>query len=371
MVSGRLTAHLLRWLFLIVLLTAALGLRWHVAQMVPLEVDEDNYLSPGVDLRRGLAEGNWRVVTQIKRNFEHPPLVKLLYGATLDQAELDALPQKLRPDSMEAMPKSLERARWQNILGGVLAVLVVALMNPLAGVMLALQSMHVYYTGIAYLDGLPVLFTALMAVCHSHALRHSGRLTGYFWLAAGWFGLAVACKYPFAWVGVGIIAHALWMRLYSLKQMILWGLAAMLIFFAANPFLWVNTFERLEAQLTFHGGYAFGRHYSPLVPWGQMLFPRGDIRYDEGLLLPWWVDAIIFLLALPGGYLLLRQKSFYGWWLAVGMIFQMLWPTQWIQHNMIIIVPYCIGAALAARRFYEHREIALAKVRTNKSAILG
>ncbi|MBZ0310530.1 MAG: hypothetical protein K8I82_31010 [Anaerolineae bacterium] len=339
--------HLKTWGIFPAIVLIALALRIHVAQNVPVEVDEDNYLSAALDYRRGLDARSLHQVTHVKRNYEHPPLVKFLYALTMDQEEVDSLPPKLYPGFMEKLPNSLDRARGQAIFAGVLSALMVALINPFAGLVMAAQSMQVYYTGVAYLDALPVLFISLMAWAYTRQPPENRRVNPYFWLSAVFFGAAVAAKYPYALVGLVLIVHALFYRLHSLPKLILWGLISIFIFFWLNPYLWPDPIGRLESQLTFHTDYGLGRNYSLLAPWGQMIYPRQDIRYDEGLMLHPIVDIFFFLLAVAGTYLLLRQKSLFGWWLVAGMIFQMLWPAQWIQHNMIMIVPYSISAASA------------------------
>lgn len=324
----------------------AFVLRWQVAYHVPVEVDEDNYISAGLDYRRALDARDFHAFTHVQRNYEHPPLVKLLYGLTMDGDEVDALPPKLSPGFMEKLPNSLDRARGQAIFAGTGAALVVAFINPLAGLVMATQSMQVYYTSIAYLDALPVLFIALMAWAYNHEPPQNRKVNFYFWLSGIFFGVAVAAKYPYALVGGALIAHALFYRQHRIQKLVVWGILSIVVFFCLNPYLWPDPIHRLEAQLTFHEDYASGRNYSLLVPWGQMIYPHQDIRYGEGLWLNPVTDGLIFLLALPGAYFLLKQKSFFGWWLVAGMIFQMAWPAQWIQHNMILIVPYSLGAAM-------------------------
>jgi hypothetical protein len=316
-------------------------LRIHVVQTAPEEVDENNYLAPAVDFRRAIDRGDWESITKVERNFEHPPLVKFLYSLTLDQAELNQLPEDFGGDFLNQMPRSLENARWQAALAGMVSVGGMTLLNPLAGLVMAIQSMLVYYTGVAYLDALPMMFTVLMAWFYT---RQPQRKLD-FWLAAVCLGAAAAGKYPFAFGGLIIVIHALFYRLVRIRNLALWGLLALGTFYLLNPYLWTDPIGRLTDQLTFHQDYASGRNYSLHIPWQQMIFPRQDIRYDEGLLLPAGIDVLIFLLAVPGSILLLRQKSVFGWWLVAGMIFLMLWRAQWIQHNMIIAVPYCMSVA--------------------------
>jgi hypothetical protein len=262
-------------------------LRIHVAQIVPEEVDENNYLAPAVDFRRAIDRGNWEDITQVERNFEHPPLVKLLYSLTLDQQELNHLPEDFAGDFLKQMPRSLENARWQAVVTGMVSIIGMTLLSPAAGLVMAIQSMLVYYTGVAYLDALPMMFTVLMAWFYTRQPQHKAD----FWLAAVCLGAAAAGKYPFAFGGIIIVIHALFYRLVPMRDLILWGLLALGIFFWLNPYLWTDPIGRLTEQLTFHQDYASGRNYSLHIPWQQMIFPRQDIRYTEGLLLPAGIDV--------------------------------------------------------------------------------
>jgi hypothetical protein len=335
-----------KWGILIVLVIVGALLRIHVAQTVPEEVDENNYLASAVDFRRAVDRGDWSALTDDSHNFEHPPLAKLLYAVTVDHTELDALPEDFGGDFLDGMPNSLDRARWQAIMWGLIAVIALTLIHPMAGLVMAVQAMLVYYTGIAYLDALPMMFTALMAWQY---VEDKGKGSIHFWLSAVFLGGAAAGKYPFALGGVVILLHMLYLRQYRWRDLAVWGGLALLVFFILNPYIWTDPLGRLHEQLTFHQNYAGRRNYSPIVPWRQFLFPRQDIRYDDGLLLLPIIDMVIFGLAVPGGFLLLGRKSVFGWWLLIGIVFLMFWRAQWIQHNMIIAVPYCMAVAESCR----------------------
>ena len=81
-----------------------------------------------------------------------------------------------------------------SVIFGTLAVWLVAMVDPLAGGLLAIQTYAVKYTSQAYLEALP-LFASLAAL---FALRRSMKKRDiWFWLSAGALGLTAAGKYSY------------------------------------------------------------------------------------------------------------------------------------------------------------------------------
>ena len=68
-----------RDLFFIVLL--ALLLRLWAAWQLPVDADEPVYLQAAYDYAQFIRAGEAASIINYSQNFEHPPLVKLLYGA--------------------------------------------------------------------------------------------------------------------------------------------------------------------------------------------------------------------------------------------------------------------------------------------------
>lgn len=342
-----------RILFIAAVVVFGVGLRLYTADVSGVDWDEDDYLSPARAFRELLDKGDFAEIPNVEQNREHPPLVKLLYSVTLDEEELEEIPLvTYRSRKSPLPPDSLRNSRWQSVTFGGLSLLVVSLMNPIAGVALAVTPIHVHFTSVAYLEALPVLCTALMAYFYLKSQFHHKRR--YLVLSAFFFGLAVACKYPYAWSGGALMLHALVYRHAKFQEMIVWGLLAIVIFFIFNPYLWPNPPERLRYQFTYHEDYAENQieTHSYTNPFEQLTRPNNyllkEIRH------PLWrgVAIMIFFFAAVGAIVSLRQKSYFGWWLVIGLVFLMVWPTQWIQHKMTIMIPYSMCAAAGFQWIY-------------------
>lgn len=350
---------------LIVMLGVAL--RLYVADVSAVDWDEDDYLSPARAMRERINEGEFSKIPDVQQNREHPPLVKLLYSLTLDQDDMEEIPLVTYRSRKSPLPEdSLRNSRLQSVTFGGVSLLVVSLINPFAGLALALLPIHVHFTSVAYLEALPVLCTALMAYFYlkSQAVSTDSiyrvrqifqhKKYRYMALSALFFGLAVACKYPYAWSGVALVLHALIYRHWKIQQVMAWGLFSIVVWFSFNPYVWPNPPDRLRYQFTYHEDYAENQveTHSYTNPFEQFTRPNNyllkEIRH------PLWrsVAIAIFAFAAVGVIVSLWQKSYFGWWLVIGWVFLMIWPTQWIQHKMTITVPYAVCAAVGFQWVY-------------------
>lgn len=332
----------LRALMVISITLLAGWLRFHAADVTPGEWDEDDYMAPAGEMYKALHGGEQKI-QDVELTYEHPTLIKLMYALTIDGDEIDQFPTTLvRGERAHVPENSLKHARWQSAIAGTLTVLALAIFSPLAGLLLAVQVMHLHYTSVAYLEALPVLFTTLCGIFYQLPWRWT------FWASAVCFGVAVAGKYPYAILGVLLLMHALYMRQHQIYKLVAWGLLALAVFFVLNPYLWPDPLGRLEKQLSYHQDYASDHESQPLKPLDQLINPYYFMHdTDEEYITPRILEVVMFFLALGGLPLLFRAKSVWGWWLLGGIVFLMVWPTQWVQHNMVIIVPYVISAATA------------------------
>lgn len=356
-------------IFIITVLVLGTAMRLYFAYHVPSRPDEDAYLGPARVMREYAKAGEFEKILDLDITPEHPQLVKLMFALTLDDDELQDIPTEIVPGRTTPMPPNSQRnARLQVVATSFLTILTLALTNPIAALLLAVDPIHFQFGSVAYIDAMPTLFTALMAYFYLKAqstgtdriypvptegnhIQQFLRQPKYRYLALSGIclGVAVACKYPYAWIGVILVLHALVYRLVSLKQLIAWGILSIIIFFAFNPYIWKNPIERVYEQLTFHEEYADVQlekdNHALRKPIDQLTQP--SYYLPSKVKHPLWnpLGRVVFALAIPGTIVLLRQKSFYGWWLVLGLVFLMVWPTQWIQHNMMIVVPYSFAAA--------------------------
>lgn len=357
-------------LFVLAILILGGALRLYFVYNVASRPDEDAYLGPARAIREYAQAGEWDKILDLDITPEHPQLVKFMFALTLDDDELEDIPTEIVPGRTTQMPPNSQRnARLQTVGVSLLTFITLALSNPLAALFLAIDPIHFQFGSTAYIDAVPTLFTALMAYFYVRGQsakspsptlgdNQGSLLTGLgvgvtpnrnLILSALCFGVAVAAKYPYAWIGVILVLHALIYKTYSFKKLILWGVLSIGVFFVLNPYIWKDPFGRVYEQLTFHEDYADVQlqkdNHSLLKPIDQLTEPRyylpSKVKHDIWNML----GIVVFALAIPGTVVLLRQKSFYGWWMVLGLLFLMVWPTQWIQHNMMIVVPYSFAAA--------------------------
>jgi hypothetical protein len=161
-------------------------------------------------------------------------------------------------------------------------------------------------------------------------------------------GIAVAAKYPYGLIAIVVAAHALYSRYHPAKIM-LWELISLAFFFIFNPYIWPDPITRIEEQLTYHQEYAErnGGQHNYMKPFEQLVTPR-QLRHrnaDFPFLAFQLFEVAVLGLAVIGVVVLVRHKAVVGWWLIVGMVFLILWSTQWVQHKMMIMVPYSFAAA--------------------------
>lgn len=322
-------------LALVIRLWAGLGLS--------LDFDEPVYMTAAGDYARLIQAGDWQGVLDYQENNEHPPLTKLLYSLVI----------------LALGPKQewwilLAVARFVSAIFGTLAVLLLALIDPLAGLFLALQTLVVKYTSQTYLEALP-LFASLGAVFAMLRTRPSPgiRPDGWFWLSAGALGLTAASKYSYAPIVLVILYIAIWDKKIGWKYWLPYFGIVGLTFFVLDPALWADPIQRLLASLTFHGDYSQSQHvqqsgypwYQPFVwisySWGARWHP--EVFFSLG------IDSLLVILGILGLRAEWRQRRYVLVWLVVGMLALLLWPTKWPQYTLVVMPAICLAAASGAR----------------------
>ncbi len=333
----------------------ALVLRLWAAFQLPLDYDEPVYLQNAFDYAHFIRAGNAQAVIDYPGTPEHPPLTRLLYALTM-------LPMGARFGWSDA----LVFGRLVSVFFGTLAVWVLALVDPLAGGLFAIQTYAVKYTSQAYLEALP-LFASLAAL---FALRYSkARRDRWFWLSALALGLTAAGKYSYFPILFVILYVYFFDKRYSWKDLLLYLGAATITFLVLDPALWHAPVERLANSILFHTQYAQGAHvqevgyhwYQPLI-WLSQSKPYewhpGVFFYNpaEG---PLSVDGLIFILALVGLVDQWRKRRYVVVWIAVSVLVLLLWPTKWPQYILVVVPAFCLSAAATLRwilSYFRHLE---------------
>ena len=125
-----------------------------------------------------MAAGDLQGIVDYAYNYEHPPLTKLVYGAAI----LPLPPAPLLPEQPSTLPPAsklpqphMRLARTVSAVLGALEVLALALLNPLAGLFLAIHTWQIKYTSQIMLEPLPSLMSALAVLCYFKARGRSGR----------------------------------------------------------------------------------------------------------------------------------------------------------------------------------------------------
>ena len=376
--------HCVRIALIVVVSLLAGALRWHAANHLLIDGDESTYINAALDYADALRAGDWKAIAWYDENREHPALNKLLYGVVLlGQPPLETLWPEDYPDytpiaGTEGRPWGIAGRYASAALGG-LAVLVLSLLNPVAGLLLAVHTFAVRFSSGFLLEALPFLTGLLAALfylrwfdsgkkrfihrLHRHEERKEiegeGGRGSVVWLglSAAALGATAASKYTYAVVGIAIGLHGLWFagragRLRaSLGWLVGWGLLTLAAFFVFDPYLWPKPLPRLIESLTFHAQYSqneFVRGYpawQPLV-WLTSTYPGKFPNFAPAF----WValDPLITALALVGLPRTWQRRPLFVIWLAVGLVTVLLWPTKWPQYTLILLAPLCLAAAEGA-----------------------
>jgi len=289
----------------------------------------------------------------------------LLYGIALSiLPPAPPIPErKVTDPAAETLPHTqLNLARTIAAVLGAMQVLLLACLDPLAGLFLALHTFTIKYTSLALLEALPALTSAIAVVAYDRSHIFTTRAwNGWLALSAIALGITAASKYAYCVAGIAILAH--W-GLFQLRrslherhipwrvvaQISLWCALSVVVFFAADPFIWPAPEERLLASIGYHIEFSRGplvRHmhlpvYMPLrwlfiwVPWHPNLFPIGP-------------DPLFAALAVIGFARLWRRNTLYALWLATALAFLLVWPTKWPQYILILTFPWSLAAAQGFR----------------------
>ncbi|MCU0491646.1 MAG: sugar ABC transporter permease [Chloroflexaceae bacterium] len=394
-----------RMLAVLAVLALALALRLHAVANLPADFDEDDYLRAGQLYAGHMARGDLVGVINERENYEHPPLTKLVFGGLLlaQGPEAYASPVTAGKNDTPASAGTADKVRplrtFSAVVGALTAALV-ALINPLAGLLVALNSWHIKYTSEAMLEALPCFFATLTLLLLLRSRRNGD---GYFWLAALGLGLTAAGTYRYGAAGFAALAWFWWrepqtnprpaaaigleptMRnwfgLFGSRPVRLacWLGLALLMFYAFNPALWPNPLGRLRESILFNTGFATGSHVQQAnLPWFQpLVWLLGAVPWHPGVF-PLLLDGVFGLLALlhlnaearrrrdaeelqivdvrSTQYAVRSTQRLIVWWFLANLLFLFFWPTKWPQYILALTVPVSLlaarwlaDAALAAR----------------------
>ena len=138
-----------RWV--LICLVAALLIRLPAITTLPIDWDEPVYMEASMANAKAIRSGDWAELLHPTVNPEHPGLVKLLYGVSFVGLGTE-------PDLVERVAS----ARGLSLLAGLGTVGLAAWVHPVAGIALAVHTIHGKYSVQGYLDSLPMLWMSVM-----------------------------------------------------------------------------------------------------------------------------------------------------------------------------------------------------------------
>jgi hypothetical protein len=346
-----------------------LGLRLDAASKLTIDADEDTYINNALHYSQSIRNGNLRQVYKYDSNSQHPILSKLVFAAALLTVDPAG---ELRPkDLIRKVPVTqtggalwMLAARRMAADWGAAAVFFLALVNPLAGLFLALNSSNIRFTSEVYLEAVPALTSLLVMLtynrwrCCEFALRKNKYRWVWLMLSAVFLGMTAAGKYIYCVVALAVLIDFT-IRLVQDKQavrqrlfaMLAWGVTGVAMFLVFDPFLWIHTLERLSSSILFHINYA---HSDDVVASGRAWwYPLYLLIQTAAEAIPWNASAFyitpdpwVSLIAIFGLPLLWIKQRPYAIWLGVSIVFLILWGSKWDQYVMIAIPTVCLSASL-------------------------
>jgi|UniRef100_UPI00404A020F hypothetical protein len=360
------------------LLTALALLLHGQAARLPVDFDEDDYMRAGQIFADEIRTGNPGILLENNYRIEHPQFVKILIATVMLSMEpiqrIPELPVTANPYELMHRP-TLAAVRRMESAFGVLAVTTLALVSPVAALLLATSTWVIKYTSQVMLEAVPLLFSLLGVALYELARSASNarrRRLAYLASAIG-IGLAVGAKYPYAIAGLAIVVDRLRRTRRGepirIKDAIGWSAIAALAFFAVNPYLWSDPIGRLIASAAYHPEYATSEQVQStgFPAWQQLIWLMQSVPWhDAQNIFAVKFDAWMLPLALVGLIPLARNRPVYAIWLGLGAVALLFWPTKWPQYLLTIAVPYALagaagvaliakGAALLARRALKGR----------------
>jgi hypothetical protein len=339
--SGKPRFSFKRWQIIALIVFLAAAVRIWSAWQLPVDADEPTYMKAGQEYAQMIKAGDLGGVLRYQFNQEHPALIKLVYSAPffIFQPEFGSKAE-------------LFFNRGISVFFGVLAVLFLCLIDPLAGFLLAMDSMVIKYTSEAYLEALP-LFAMMLAVYLMKKVVEGKTTRKWLWVAAMAVGMAVAGKYLYGVVIIPLVGLAIERRYLRWKEALGFVVVAGLSFIFFNPSLWSDPVGNLIRSLGFHFSYTQSQDVLRAgYPWFQPInwISEGVPWHPQVFFYP-VMDVVIFALAIPGSVIALRREKWMTAWAVLVLGILLIWTTKWPQYTLILIPALCLLAAEAARFF--------------------
>lgn len=326
----------------LLVLLISLATHWLAVTYLPQDFDEPIYTDVAVDYARAIEQGDFNSVIDHPNGREHPALVKLAYAIAIRFN-----------GSADNYTEALQTGRFVSAVFGVLGTILVAVLDPFAGGLVAIHALYVKYTSQAYLEAIPLAFMILSVDTFLKTGRE--KPNGWFWLSAFALGATTAGKFTYTPVLVIVLAYLAFIeKKIPFRWMLIFALFAIASFFLLNVTLWHDPFNRIVEALTYHANYQRGEHVTEVgFPWYQpfiWLFVSTPGDWHGGIFL-YDIDPFIAFFAFAGIPREWRERRWLVVWLAAGILFLLAWGTKWPQYVLTIVPALCLMAAESARRF--------------------
>jgi len=339
----------------------AWSLRMRAVALLPIDYDEDDYLRAAQLYAEIVWDGTWWQLSDVTFNSEHPPLAKLAFGVAI--ASLPPAPEvperSVTDPAATSLPQPhLTRARTLSAVLGTLEVLLLALLNPLAGLFLALHTFTIKYTSLVMLEALPAFTSAVAVVAYERSRVYDGKgWNRWLTLSAIALGLTISGKYAYGIAGTVILAHWLLTARSAIicnprsgppmgLRMVGWCMLALLVFLVTDFYLWSSPLGHLQGSVSHH--LEFSRSFLVQVMHLPFFMPIVWLfMWTPGHLnvMPIGPDPLIAVLAVLGIKSLWRRRPLYAIWIVTALFFLFLWPTKWPQYVLILTFPWSLAAA--------------------------
>jgi hypothetical protein len=321
------------------------GLFWRVwaGWQLPVDFDEPVYLRAGVDYAAYISTGNLQGVINYPENSEHPPLVKLLYS----------IPALISGES-ETSPVVFYGGRAVSVVFSTILLVIISIMNPIAGLFMSLDTLVIKYTSQAYLEALPLLTSLISVLAFTRVKEWRGR---WFWISAVCLGLTAAGKYSYFPV-VGVLLYmAIWEKKLKWWEILLYCFVALGAFGLFDPALWrPDPGNRLLDSLIFHVQYSQSAHVKEIhYPWYQPVFWISQSIPWHPEVFFFGLDEIIFPLGVVGMYWEWKggsepKRRWNVVWFVFSLVVLLIYPTKWPQYAVMLVPSLCLSAGSLLQR---------------------
>lgn len=358
---------------IILVVGIAINLRHRAVQMLRPDFDEPVYMVVAENYANAIREGDFQYIIEDRTNLEHPQFYKLLYAALLSRfdpvfnIERRLSPQTEHPHILSDLDmQHFLTARYTSAVFGVLNVLLVSIVNPIAGFSLAIHTYTIKYTSQVYLEALPMFTLTIVVLAYIQSKRQWNK---WLVISAVSLGITAASKYMYAVIGFAVVMDWVWTvmgdakntkgtkgwkeQLRQFKPLLAWGLLAILVFYMANPTLWTHPMGNLAESLFFHSRYAQSEHVvSSGLPWYQPFIWLFNSAEWHPIAIYTWADDITASLAVLGIWRMWKKHRVVVLWWALGMLFLLFWGTKWPQYILILVVPVTLCVPEGLRQIW-------------------